>query len=248
MSGTSTTLWFKALQCLDTSLCLLLSLFDKMNWFQFQVFFFWVGGGFQSVLSKSLHSRKICLFQLCQSCHVFLLSENLAVTTSHRPGHTTIGWWVLAIMAVECPWLKEVGLRSGWVIALSLTFVENNQSAISNNDQSTLTFDGRQIAHVQITIWWHANHYTIPRTILVFRTITPQKKLLPTIILGLPWTTPLREDVREVLLSPTQTNTVHVGRWVNLHWQIDVWEPEHVIASSQIRTMLPEIHQSKCKS
>lgn len=36
----------------------------------------------------------------------------------------------------------EVGQRSGWLMTLSLTFVENKPSAISNNDRSTLTFDG----------------------------------------------------------------------------------------------------------
>lgn len=122
--------------------------------------------------------RDLCLFQLCQSCHVFLLTQHLPVMTSESvtlywPGHTTIEWWVLATMVVECWWLKEVGLRSVSLITLSLTFVENKQSDISNNDQSNLTFDGRQTAHVQITTWWLANYYTILRTILVFRTITP---------------------------------------------------------------------------
>lgn len=114
----------------------------------------------------------LCLFQLCQSCHVFLLKKHLPAMTSESLmsrwlGHTTVGWWVLAIMAAECWWR-----RSGWLITLSLTFVENKQSVISNNDQSNLTFDERQIAHVQITTWWLANYYTILRTILVFWTIT----------------------------------------------------------------------------
>lgn len=203
-----------------------------------------LSGGFPVNFNLKHHVQRRSAFvpALPMSCHVFLLTEHLPVMTSHQPGVTPPQrWWVLAIMAVECPWLKEVGLRSGWVIALSLTFVKNKQSAISNNDQSTLTFDGRQIAHVQITTWWHANYYTIPRTILVFRTINPQQKLLPTDMLGLPWITSLRKDA-----SPfkSYTNKLHLCEMMSQCTLAD-WSVGTKTCDAFAKTMLLEIHQSK---
>lgn len=48
---------------------------------------------------------------------------------------------------------------------------------------------------------------------------TPLQKLLPTVMLGLPWITSFRENVVKVFLSFMHTNEFNARRWVHLDWK-----------------------------
>lgn len=160
MSAASTTI-----PLIHASHCLPMCLFTEMNWYQL---LFW--GLFQSSLSKSpMFGADLC-FCSSSANHVmcsYLRIPPLAVMTSHQAGHTTIALWVLTIMAVECLWLKEVGLRSGWIIALSLTFVENKVPLRTMTSQLWPYMGGERSTYTSQCVRC-ANNYTIPKTILVF--------------------------------------------------------------------------------
>lgn len=149
------------------------SLFNKMDWFQ--LFPHKFSRAFSAQLFQgNLWSREICVRSNSANQIMFSNLQNAFQSrhyiTSQRPGYTTtVGWWrwEVVIMALACPWLREAGWWSALVIVWCLTFVENQLSAILNNEQPTLTFHGRQIILVQITVWRFANYYNIPRTILV---------------------------------------------------------------------------------
>lgn len=178
--------WFKTLQCPDTSLCRRLPLINKMNWFQSCPRSF---GGFSTRLYLKLHVQgKYVLVPalLNMSCVLTYRRTSCYDITGGditRPGGVGFGNHDGGMSMTQRAGLLWLANGFGPDI-----WGKNKPSAISNNAQSTLTFSGRQIAHEEITTCCHANYYTIPWTIIVFRrTINPQQKRMPTINLDLQW-------------------------------------------------------------